>query len=71
MKTGLAARTRILEVLDKHVWQARVIANEASLSYEVVIHHLRLLEAEGTVNRRGKRPFLWVLTGLGQKRLVE
>jgi hypothetical protein len=34
------------------------------------MHHLRLLESEGTVNRKGKRPYIWLLTGLGQKRLI-
>ena len=28
------------------------------------------LEAEETVSRRGKRPCVWVVTGIGQKRLV-
>jgi hypothetical protein len=31
---------------------------------------LRLLKNEGVVNRKGKRPYFWVLTGLGQKRLI-
>ncbi|MCW4046267.1 MAG: hypothetical protein NWE99_01705 [Candidatus Bathyarchaeota archaeon] len=40
------------------------------MSYNVVMHHLRLLQHEGTVIRRGDRPYVWMLTGLGQKRLV-
>jgi len=45
------------------------MAEEATLSYKVVIHHLHLLEVEGTVRRTGKKPFSWSLTGLGQTRL--
>ena len=37
--------------------------------YGVVIHHLKLLETEKIVERKGKRPHVWLLTGLGQKRL--
>ena len=70
VKSGLKARTRILEALEKQVSDAASIAREKSLSYGVVMHHLRLLENEGTVSRRGKRPYFWLLTGLGQKRLI-
>ena len=70
MKSGLKARTKILNVLETQVSAAAAIAEGESLSYGVVMHHLRLLENEGTVNRKGKRPYLWVLTGLGQKRLI-
>jgi predicted transcriptional regulator len=70
VKSGLKARTRILNALEKRSSAALSIANEKSLSYGVVMHHLRLLENEGTVNRKGKRPYFWLLTGLGQKRLI-
>ena len=70
VKSGLEARTKILEAIEKRVSAASSIATEKSLSYSVVMHHLRLLENEGTVNRKGKRPYFWLLTGLGQKRLI-
>jgi CRISPR/Cas system CMR subunit Cmr4 (Cas7 group RAMP superfamily) len=70
VKSGLEARTKILEAIEKRVFVASSIAAEKSLSYGVVMHHLRLLENEGTVNRKGKRPYFWLLTGLGQKRLI-
>jgi DNA-binding transcriptional ArsR family regulator len=70
VKSGLKARTRILDALDKRSSDAGTIAKETSLSYGVVMHHLRLLENEGTVSRKGNRPYSWLLTGLGQKRLV-
>ncbi len=70
VKSGLKARSKILNALEKRSSNAAAIAKEKSLSYGVVMHHLRLLENEGTVNRKGKRPYFWVLTGLGQKRLV-
>jgi DNA-binding transcriptional ArsR family regulator len=70
VKSGLKSRTKILTVLEKRSSDAAAMAKEKSLSYGVVMHHLRLLEKEGIVDRKGKRPYFWVLTGLGQKRLV-
>jgi len=71
IQRGLKARTRILNVLEKHSLEAKNIAEEGDISYSVAMHHLRLLEAEELVNRKGSRPCLWVLTGLGQRRLVD
>jgi len=67
---GLKTRTKILNALEKRYSDAAAIAKEKAMSYGVVMHHLRLLEKEGIVKRKGKRPYFWVLTGLGQKRLV-
>jgi predicted transcriptional regulator len=69
VNSGLKARTKILETLEAKPSFAGRIAKEAFLSYSVVIHHLRLLEKEGIVYRKGSRPYYWVSTGLGQKRL--
>jgi predicted transcriptional regulator len=70
VKLGLKARTRILNVLERRSIDAKAIAEETGAFYGVVMHHLRLLEAEGIVERKGSKPHAWVLTGLGQKRLV-
>jgi predicted transcriptional regulator len=70
VKRGLKTRTKILNALENRSSDAAAIVKEKALSYGVVMHHLRLLEKEGIVNRKGKRPYSWVLTGLGQKRLV-
>ncbi len=66
---GLKARTKILEILETKQLSAGTIAKELPLSYGVVIHHLRLLANEGIVQRKGNRPYYWVSSGLGQKRL--
>jgi DNA-binding HxlR family transcriptional regulator len=71
IRRGLKARTLVLNVLERHSVDARSLAGEAEIGYGVVIHHLRLLEAEGIVDRKGgKKPHVWVLTGAGQKRLL-
>jgi DNA-binding transcriptional ArsR family regulator len=70
IRLGLQARTRILNVLDKGSVDAKGISSEASMHYGVVMHHLRLLEAEGIIERKQGRPHIWALTGLGQRRLV-
>ncbi|MCW4028139.1 MAG: hypothetical protein NWE92_00620 [Candidatus Bathyarchaeota archaeon] len=55
--------------LDKQGFSAAKLATQAGLSYNVVMYHLRLLKAEGTVERKGVRRYVWLATGLGQKRL--
>ena len=69
VKLGLRARTRVLDTLTKISANAKTIAKQAGLNYRVVIHHLKLLETRGLVQRKGIRPSVWKLTGLGQKRL--
>ena len=66
---GLKARTKILEALESKPGSAGRLAKEVSLSYSVVMHHLRLLKKEDIVQCKGSRPYYWVSTGLGQKRL--
>jgi len=70
VRPGLVARTRVLSILEKRAIHAKVIAQETRLSYAAVLHHLHLLEAENIVMRKGKRPYLWELTGAGQQRLT-
>ena len=70
IKRGLQTRTKVLNVLDKSSVDAKAIAKETGMPYGVVMHHLRLLEAEGIIERKGSKPHIWVSTGLGQKRLV-
>ncbi|MDH7557259.1 MAG: ArsR family transcriptional regulator [Candidatus Bathyarchaeota archaeon] len=69
VKLGLKARTRILNSLEGRSLDAKTIMKEVGMHYGVVMHHLKLLEAEGIVERKGNKPCVWVLTGLGQKRL--
>jgi hypothetical protein len=70
VKLGLKARTRILNVMEKTVGDAKTIAAQAGLSYGVTVHHLKLLSAEEIVDRKDHKPCIWVTTGMGQKRLV-
>jgi predicted ArsR family transcriptional regulator len=69
VRRGLISRTQILTVLENRGDNAQTVAKETKLNYGVVLHHLRLLEAEGYVSRRNKRPIHWNMTGLGQQRL--
>ena len=69
VKPGLRARTRILNALEGISADAKTLAKHTELNYGVVMHHLKLLEARGLVQRKGGRPSVWTLTGLGQKRL--
>jgi len=69
VKPGLRARTHILNALEKYSADAKTIAKRTGLHYGVAMHHLKLLEAREIVQRKGNRPSIWTLTGLGQKRL--
>jgi predicted transcriptional regulator len=69
VKLGLTARTRLILALEKAGSNARSVASTTGLNYKIVLHHLRLLEAEKVLIRKGKKPFLWELTGAGQQRL--
>ena len=66
---GLLARTKILVLLESQGFNASKIAQELGLSYGIVAYHLKLLKTEGTVERKGNRRYVWLVTGLGQKRL--
>ncbi|MBS7659424.1 MAG: winged helix-turn-helix domain-containing protein [Candidatus Bathyarchaeia archaeon] len=70
VKLGLRVRSKILTFLESvNAADAETIAKHYGLSYNVVIHHLKLLENQGIVGRRGRRPSIWYLTGFGQRRL--
>jgi len=69
-RRGLEARSKILECLQRIAYDAKTLAVKTELPYSVVMHHLRLLWREAIVSREGSRPFMWALSGLGQKRLV-
>ena len=70
VQRGLLARTRMILVLEKEVSNAKKLAQETGLSYASVLYHLHLLEAEDILTRKGKRSYLWKLTGAGQQRLT-
>ena len=70
VKTGLKARTKILFALEKESYNAVFLSNISSLSYSVVLYHLNLLKKENIVKRGRKRPYYWLLTGIGQKKLI-
>lgn len=70
MKRGLIVRTTILGRLrqaERAGKTIRELSNETDLGYNVILHHLKILEKEKIVIRKGKRPFKWLLTGIGQR----
>jgi predicted transcriptional regulator len=69
MKSGLLARTKILLLLDTNALNAKKISQDSQLHYNVVLYHLRLLKCEGTIERRGDKRYIWLPSGIGQKRL--
>jgi predicted transcriptional regulator len=71
VRLGLVARTKILQALERRESDVKGIMSLGELKYNVVVHHLRLLEAERVVVKKGgKKPYVWQLTGGGQQRLV-
>ena len=69
IRPGLKTRSIILNTIEKEPVNAKKIAEKTGLTYGVSLYHLRLLESQGIVRKKGKRPSVWLLTGLGQKRL--
>lgn len=70
VRLGLRARTLILNFLENNNASAKNISKETGMRYEVVLHHLRLLKTEEVIEREKARPYVWKLTGIGQKRLT-
>jgi len=70
VRLGLRARTKMLNALEKWSGDTKTLANKSGLPYAVAMHHLKLLRRAGVVQRRESIPYIWVLTGLGQKRLA-
>jgi len=70
VQRGLSARTQIIHVLEKRACDAKKLSHETGLSYKTVLYHLHLLEAENILNRKGRRSYVWHLTGAGQQRLM-
>ena len=70
VQLGLIARTKILLFLEKGPSNTKEILKESRLSYASVLHHLHLLETESILMHKGKRLYVWELTGVGQQRLM-
>ncbi len=72
IRQGMASRTKILKALELGNATAKALTKKSKLTYNVVLHHLWLLEAEKIVLcKRGKKPYDWGLTGIGQQRLKD
>ncbi len=70
VKRGLKARSAILSFLEKDSGTARNLAQSTGMHYTAVMHHITLLKNEEIIEKQGKKaPFVWALTGKGQKRL--
>ncbi len=70
IRPGLKARTQIIQALEAKGLKVKGIGDVTRLSYKVVLHHLKMLEAERVVTSKGNKPHVWELTGAGQQRLV-
>ena len=71
IQPGLSARTQIISILETKISTAKKISQQTGLSYKVVLYHLHLLEIEMIVSHRGRRRYIWGLTGIGQQRLLK
>jgi predicted transcriptional regulator len=70
IQPGLSARTQILSALENKICTTKTISRETDLNYKTVLYHLHLLEAENILSHKGRRAYLWQLTGVGQQKLV-
>jgi predicted ArsR family transcriptional regulator len=68
---GLASRTQIIHVIEtKDAPSTADIADELEISYSTVRYHLKNLERESVVRRRGVSG-TWHLLDQGQAKLVD
>lgn len=69
-RRGLLTRSRVIEALTLSTGTTtRSLMVAAELRYRTVLHHLRLMKAEGIVKRMDEGK--WVLTELGQQSIEE
>ncbi len=66
VKRGLELRSTIIRSLKSGEHTVSELAKQAGLNYSSVLRQLRNLEREGVVERLGKPPYRWRLTGRGQ-----
>jgi predicted transcriptional regulator len=71
IKPGLSARTKIILTLESRISTTMKISRETDLTYSVVLYHLHLLEADKIITHRGGSSYVWELTGVGQRRLID
>ncbi len=71
IKRGLKARTLIIEILERSPVDTKTIASTANMNYSAVFHHLKLLKRASIArNKNVRKPYVWELTGMGQKQLA-
>jgi len=71
VKQGLVTRTKIASALEGNLFATKTIGEKSGVRYSSVLHHLHLMEDESIVEKEGRRPYMWRLTGAGQKRLTD
>jgi predicted transcriptional regulator len=71
VKKGLITRTKIVSTLDLLQCTVKIINEKTGIHYSSILHHLHLMENENIIKRNDKKPYIWVLTGIGQKKLTE
>jgi len=70
IRPGLVARTKIVLLLEKGALNTKLLVQQTGLSYSSVQYHLHLLEVENIISHKGRKPYSWELTGIGQQRLT-
>lgn len=70
IRPGLVVRTLIVLKLETGATSAKALAENIKPSYGSILYHLHLLQTERIITRKGKRPQIWTLTGIGQQRLT-
>lgn len=71
VKPGLISRTKLITSLESSSLTVRLLSEKTHLSYSSVFYHLRSMINEKIVKKGKVKPYIWKLTGVGQKRLYE
>ena len=70
IRSGLTTRTKIITILENNDLTGKKLSKKIDKSYSTIFHHLRLLENDKIIERKGTKPFFWKLTGIGQQSLI-
>ena len=71
VRRGLELRSAIIKALKGREQTAKKLAEQVGVSYASALRQLRNLEREEVVERLGKPPFKWRVTGKGQLSLLD
>ncbi|MEM1569326.1 MAG: winged helix-turn-helix domain-containing protein [Candidatus Bathyarchaeia archaeon] len=67
---GLRTRTLIIKALKSGCTSIGEVSKTTGLKYQTILKHIKKMEEEGIVVKRGEKPVKWLLTDRGQRSIL-